>query len=205
MTRIKYLPVDDKTVHIRIYCDGSYQSLAKTNSKIGFLFELVVEKDRMNIIHGHSSCAPWRPSSTEQSELLAMDKALFCYDRHSTTIRDLIKRDIPFVLYTDYKTLSNNMMNKTVPTIPKMRYRVRKFISRELVHSISLIASQLNPADDLIKQKPNHFLVKLIVDNQCITPAKRVFMLQESNYRNCTFIPTSSAPMLEVYTNDENK
>ena len=86
-------------------------------------------------------------------------------------------------------------MNETVPTISEVGYRCREHISYRLVDSMCLIMGNINPADAMTKAKPNKALKHVLESNICITPTKRVFMLQDNEYRHLKWIPTMSVPM----------
>ncbi|KAI0565265.1 integrase core domain protein [Gracilaria domingensis] len=195
LAQLRYVVLDPDTVHIRVYSDGSFQNLRQKHSQIGFIICLADGNDNINIVHWHSSRAPRRPCSTEQSQLMALDKAFISLEKLKRTIIDLIKRSIPTVSYIDCETLWANLMNETVPTIPEICYRVREHITRELVYVVCLLRSDLHPADGTTKAKPNKALERIVLYNRCISPARKVFMFQDSRFRHCSFIPTTSVPM----------
>lgn len=181
---LTYTPLDSATIHIRVYSDGSFQNLATKHSQIGFLICLSDQDDGFNLIHWHSSRAPRRAHSTEESELIALDGALRCITNLRMVIFQLLKRQIPIVVYVDNQTLWGNLMNETVPSIPEIGYRCREPIKNGIIASICLIPGDINPADAMTKAKHNNSLERAITDHKCCTPAKRVFMLQDSPYRN---------------------
>ena len=114
---IKYVPLHEDNIHIRVYSGGSFQILATKHSQIGFI-GIADKDDNFNRVHWHSSRAPRRPCSTEQSEFMALDIALRTLESIRSILFALTKRQVPVVAYVDCETLWANLMNETVPTIP---------------------------------------------------------------------------------------
>lgn len=195
ITKLHYVPLDESTIHLRVYCDASFQNLRTKHSQIGFCIFTADGTNQVNLIHWHSSRAPRRGHSTEQTELMALDEALKSVEYVSKMLNDLMRKDIPVVVFIDCDTLWSNLMKETVPTIPEIGYRCREAITEERVHSMCLIKSSSNPADALTKAKANKSLQIAIDSNSLITPPHRVFMLQSSRFRHLSYIPTSTVPM----------
>ena len=193
--KLKYIPLNNESIHIRLYADAAFQNLRTKHSQIGFIIYLADGNNNVNLIHWHSSRAPRRPHSTEQAELMALDHAFRTVENISSTVNRIIGRSVPVVSYIDCDTLWTNLMNETVPTIPEIGYRCREAITSQRTHSMCLIPGAINPADGTTKAKPNRMLEHSILHNNLDTPPKRVFMLQESPFRHCSYIPTSSVPM----------
>ena len=88
--KLTYVPLDEPTIHIRIYADAAFQNLRTKHSQIGFLIYLADQHDTVNLIHWHSSRAPRRPHSTEQSELMALDVGFRSVENISHIINSLL-------------------------------------------------------------------------------------------------------------------
>lgn len=204
LTTLTYKPLDFATIHIRVFSDGSYQNLPDKHSQIGFIICISDKDDNCNITHWHSSRASRRPTSTDESELFALDLALNRLRSHRKIIFQLLGKEIPTVVYIDNQTLWDNLMNTTATSLPEVMMRCREHISEETVNSVCLIDSKYNVADAMTKAKPNNALLTCIKHNHFCTPVKRVFMLQNSLFRHATFIPTTSVPMQDDLKNEVN-
>jgi len=107
----------------------------------------------------------------------------------------LLKKEVPVVAYIDNDTLSTNLMNTTVPSIPEIGYRYREVMHNGMVASVWLVSGMIYPAGALTKVKPKNMLREAIVSGYCKTPAKSVFMLQTNPFRHVSWMPTSKVPM----------
>ncbi|MEM1282624.1 MAG: hypothetical protein AAGG81_03640 [Chlamydiota bacterium] len=72
---LSYVPLDEPSIHLRIYADAAFQNLGTKHSQTGYVIYLADKHDNVNLVHWHSSRAPRRPFSTEQAELMALDSA----------------------------------------------------------------------------------------------------------------------------------
>lgn len=192
---LRYVPLEFATIHIRVFSDSSFQNLPDKQSQLGFVFFLADGNDCCNIFHWHSSRATRRPASTEEAELLALDVALLRLRNQRRIMFQLLQKEVPVVLYIDNQTLWQNLMNITASSMPEVMFRCREQITDEIANSVCLIESAFNPADAMTKKNPNLALRSHIKTNKQCIPSKRVFMLQNSLYRHCNFIPKSTVPM----------
>lgn len=197
LASLRYVPLDFATIHNLVYSDGSFQNLPDKHSQIGFVFFLADGSDRCNLFHWHSSRATRRPSSTEEAELLALDVAFLGLRNQRRIMFQLLKKEVPIVVYIDNQKLWQNLMKTTAPSMPEVMYRCHEQVNDEIINSVCLIDSNVNPADAMTKKKPNQALLEIISSNKHTFPVKRVFVLQHSLYRHSTFIPTSHVPMQE--------
>lgn len=195
---LKYIPLDEQSSHIRMYSDGSFQNLGTKHSQIGFIIGIADKLDGFNLVHWHSSRAPRRVHSTEESELMALDAGLRCLDNLRMVMFTLLKKEVPIVVYIDNQTLSSNLINETVPSIPEVGYRCREPIHDGRIASACLIPGDINPANSMTKAKPNRCLKQAIFANKYVTPSKKVFKLQDSKYRTSPWILTASVPIPSV-------
>lgn len=195
LASLSNVPLDFGSIHIRIYADGAYQNLKDKHSQIGFVFTLSDRFHRTNIFHWQSSRDTRRPSSTEEAELFALDLALRSIRNQRELVFQPLRKEVLLVLYIDNQTLWCNLMNSTMISLPEVMLRCREYIHEGTIASVCLIVSEHNPADAFTKQKPNQKLLATLRNNHLNTPAKRVFMLQTSPFRNVDFIPTTSVPM----------
>ena len=102
-TEIQYVSLHEDSIHIRVYSDGSFQNLPTKHSQIGFIIGIADKDDKFNIIHWHSSRAPRRPCSTEQSELMALDIALRTLENIRSIIFALLKGKFRLLLMLTVK------------------------------------------------------------------------------------------------------
>lgn len=165
------------------------------HSQMCYLIGIADKDDKFNITHSQSSRAPRRSHSTEESELMALDIALRCLEKYGRIIFQLLKREVPVIVYIDCETLWKNLMQETPISIPEIRFRVREKINLGIVTSVCFLPDEINPADVLTKQKPNKKISKVLETNLCISPCRQVYMLQTSPYRNASWIPTMKVPM----------
>lgn len=76
-------------------------------------------------------CALKEGSSTDETELMALDTGAEYIENVLKMENKLLKYDLPVMAYKDCDTLQNNLMNKTVPAITRIRYRCKKTIYEE--------------------------------------------------------------------------
>lgn len=79
MASLNYTLLYLRTIHIRVFSDGSFQNLHNKHFQIGLIIALADNNGKVNIAHWHSSRASRRPISTGESELPAFDLALNGY------------------------------------------------------------------------------------------------------------------------------
>lgn len=177
LVALNYVPLGFQTFHIRLLSDASFQNLHEKHSQIGFVVALSDKYNNIIITHWHSSRTSRRSRSTEESELLALDLALNRMRIHRETISQLLKKEVPTVVYLDNRTLWHHLRDTTVTCLPEVLFRCREHITEETVNSIRLIDNEHNLADAMTKLKPNNSLELCICDNFYEVPVKRVFML----------------------------
>ena len=118
LSTLTFKPLDNQSIHIRMYTDGAFQNLSTKHSQIGFVIMLSDKNNVSNIVHWHSARANRRPNSTEESEMFALDAGIKCIRNMRKIIYQLLDRDVPIVCFIDNQSLWMNLMNITAHSIP---------------------------------------------------------------------------------------
>lgn len=170
-------------------------NLSTENLQLDFVNIPSDVEPNFNIIHWYSARAPRRPCPTEESEVKALCADIKTLRIMNEIVFQLLKKKFSYGLFDD-RTVRDNLMNSTVPSISEVYYCCREVIQKKVVNSVCLVPGSESPADVITKARDNGKLKMAIKLGNCVPFPTRVFMLKTSRYRIFTFIPTSSVPML---------
>jgi len=51
VSTLRNIPLEESTIHLRVYSDGLYQNLPTKHSQIGFIIGLGDKEENFNVIH----------------------------------------------------------------------------------------------------------------------------------------------------------
>lgn len=125
LARLHYVPLDFKTVQIRVFSDGSFQNLSNKHSQIGFVIILEDANDHYNIFTWHSCRATRREWSTKEAELFALDSALLRLRNQRDITFQLLKKKVPHGGLNRQTSTLANLMNTTASSMSEVMYRCR--------------------------------------------------------------------------------
>lgn len=185
---LSYVLLDFNSIYVRNSTDEAYRNLKDKHSQTGFVIFHSDHHNCSNILHWPSSRDPQQPSSTEESELMALHQALRSIHNLIDVVFQLIQKGFPELLYIDNQTLWCNLINSTFTSLSEIVLLCREYIHDGTIASTCLTPGENGRVDTFTKQRPNQKYSFAQSTNNLSTRPKRVFMLQTSPYRQCNFI-----------------
>lgn len=116
---------------------------------------ILIKNDRTKINYWQSSRAPCRSSSTEESELLALDLALRYILKLKEIVFQLLRKNFSVVFFINNQTFWCNLMNYKTTCLPKVILSCRWYIHSGTIANTSLLAGEHNPTNSFTILKPD--------------------------------------------------
>ena len=170
-TCLKYVPLENETVHVAVYTDASFTIVEEEKSQLGVVVVLRDGKANANLIHASSIRARRRARSVLSAEIFALLDGFDAGYVVRKIVSQLLGREVELHIFTDSRSafhVATTLVRTREKRLMLDVHLLREAYEKREITQINWISGDCNIADPLTKMKNNGSLLTFVRTNKLL-------------------------------------